>query len=1164
MPVNPFIAIDAGSTFNFGPAANFLQKSPATPESLVQRKSAVPHAKRPRRSPPLPVQQLSPPHDNGSDQTKLDHPPRHKGSDINVVAPGKSKQKSSWDPLARYHSEANSFPDYGNPSDEMSSRRMREINRGTAGGLNTLTRPPRPLSMGISSQSPQEKRQKDTTLSPPDAVFSPYFANQRDAKIHDLTGSSQDDAWELRSTSSSGKHKAFSGLITGVEELHPKGPNVLSKPRVRKSRSSSAPKQILESARQAHIIDVEEEHLHDNTHTVQNPDELEEAVSPPPAKVTSDIGRPANKRGRPSNFADTSSPHVKRTRIFWAESIDSEDELSKDPGPQTRKKTNFSDLATPRRKSSSRGDIPQTQFTAPAKSQRRGSLTANNAVRDLCVRRAVCGKLFYNEDDDQRGQLILQQAGSSTTLVPKFPTDDDATLEWMKLTLDSILRLDHAKGKSHFVFIRRPRSHQSGGPLWLQLADHRDVFNLLKAVEPVASVDTQYCAADELETKWDKAMNRAATYGASHQGKVTKSDDTSSSREANDKTRVDGHKDARNGNRSDPRLTRIIDKLTNSAAERENGPDGTAKGSEVVVSQAPTTRRTRRSSPVYIPRELSPDRWTRDNPGWRERWHKSLVFPTTGKNRATVDDNDISRLDEGEFLNDNLISFYVRYLQFKLESEKPELLNQVYFFSTFFFEKLRSTKGKINYDGVKAWTTKFDLLSYDYIVVPVNENAHWYLAIICNTPYAVHGMPEDEVSKKEERASSEIKTIAHDMSGVSIQDDDVITSPADEPADIDLSSSTKTLQHSSPAPKNTAAKTSAATQQVDSRLPKVITLDSLGSAHMATCRALKEYLIAEAKDKKGVDLAIVPAGMTAKKIPEQDNFCDCGVFVLGYMEEFLKDPEGTVCKLLRKEPLNWEIRPSLLRNQVRNLLFELQDEQQARLEKELAEKRLLSSRRRAAARAGGRGPQEISSPTPVREKLSSRQSGAPPSVTLTPKEPVADSPPMDEQGAGTPTQTKQPSTDDKEVKLTDISNGKPSNGKSTPDDVFYSDRSSPGHKPKNGATDAAEPTELDSPASASTDKSSKDNGMVQTLSESSPEIEAQMKKTIPKAQKSVAVEPVDVEEVTAISPNRVTRQKSKQLESSPPMVQTIRSSQSSSPKKLRARYDGIDRSVDPI
>lgn len=46
MPVNPFMSIDAGSTFNFGPAANFLQKSPATPESLVQRKSAVPHAKR--------------------------------------------------------------------------------------------------------------------------------------------------------------------------------------------------------------------------------------------------------------------------------------------------------------------------------------------------------------------------------------------------------------------------------------------------------------------------------------------------------------------------------------------------------------------------------------------------------------------------------------------------------------------------------------------------------------------------------------------------------------------------------------------------------------------------------------------------------------------------------------------------------------------------------------------------------------------------------------------------------------------------------------------------------------------------------------------------------------------------------------------------------------
>ena len=39
-----------------------------------------------------------------------------------------------------------------------------------------------------------------------------------------------------------------------------------------------------------------------------------------------------------------------------------------------------------------------------------------------------------------------------------------------------------------------------------------------------------------------------------------------------------------------------------------------------------------------------------------------VVYPAQGSKRATVDWIDLERLDEGEFLNDNLISFYLRYV----------------------------------------------------------------------------------------------------------------------------------------------------------------------------------------------------------------------------------------------------------------------------------------------------------------------------------------------------------------------------------------------------------------------------------------------------------------------------------------------------------------------
>lgn len=37
-----------------------------------------------------------------------------------------------------------------------------------------------------------------------------------------------------------------------------------------------------------------------------------------------------------------------------------------------------------------------------------------------------------------------------------------------------------------------------------------------------------------------------------------------------------------------------------------------------------------------------------------------LVYPLEGPRKANVDWIDLERLDEGEFLNDNLISFYLR------------------------------------------------------------------------------------------------------------------------------------------------------------------------------------------------------------------------------------------------------------------------------------------------------------------------------------------------------------------------------------------------------------------------------------------------------------------------------------------------------------------------
>ncbi len=87
----------------------------------------------------------------------------------------------------------------------------------------------------------------------------------------------------------------------------------------------------------------------------------------------------------------------------------------------------------------------------------------------------------------------------------------------------------------------------------------------------------------------------------------------------------------------------------------------------------------------------------------------------------------------------------------------------------------------------------------------------------------------------------------------------------------------------------------------------------------------------EGKAKRNLDITIkeVPA-MTVKDIPLQENFCDCGLFLLGYVAKFLHEPREFVTKVLRREydvNKDWpEMDASEMRTEIRKLIFDLQGE----------------------------------------------------------------------------------------------------------------------------------------------------------------------------------------------------------------------------------------------
>ena len=104
---------------------------------------------------------------------------------------------------------------------------------------------------------------------------------------------------------------------------------------------------------------------------------------------------------------------------------------------------------------------------------------------------------------------------------------------------------------------------------------------------------------------------------------------------------------------------------------------------------------------------------------------------------STVDvsKNDISRLRKGLCLNDALVNFYLRHLEQECIPEK--LKERVFIFSSYFYQKLKQTNAETkddritNYMAVSRWTKGVDIFSRDFLIIPICEDSHWRLAIIC-------------------------------------------------------------------------------------------------------------------------------------------------------------------------------------------------------------------------------------------------------------------------------------------------------------------------------------------------------------------------------------------------------------------------------------------------
>eukprot|EP01129_Flabellula_baltica_P002209 TRINITY_DN12050_c0_g1_i1.p1 TRINITY_DN12050_c0_g1~~TRINITY_DN12050_c0_g1_i1.p1 ORF type:complete len:317 (-),score=76.02 TRINITY_DN12050_c0_g1_i1:42-992(-) len=107
-----------------------------------------------------------------------------------------------------------------------------------------------------------------------------------------------------------------------------------------------------------------------------------------------------------------------------------------------------------------------------------------------------------------------------------------------------------------------------------------------------------------------------------------------------------------------------------------------------------------------------------------ENGKENLFVVKVGGDSFQMSSADFERLEPEKLLNDNIIDFFIKYLEL---NALKEFRNDNYFYPTHFYSNLV----KKGYNSVRKWT-KTDIFKKKFLFVPINEYSHWKLVIVCN------------------------------------------------------------------------------------------------------------------------------------------------------------------------------------------------------------------------------------------------------------------------------------------------------------------------------------------------------------------------------------------------------------------------------------------------
>lgn len=236
---------------------------------------------------------------------------------------------------------------------------------------------------------------------------------------------------------------------------------------------------------------------------------------------------------------------------------------------------------------------------------------------------------------------------------------------------------------------------------------------------------------------------------------------------------------------------------------------------------------------------------------------------------------------------DSFLKFCFRYLKAQLD---VNLQDKIHIFSSFFYRRLSSEKmtktkdseSKTGYDLVKTWTRKVDIFAKDFVVVPINESLHWYLAIICHPKrMLLEGYFDPNGTDDSENAENGKAKNDTEVNDTEVNDTDRklggLLEISSEPESLSQKSIILDLDEE---------------EEEEDQKTRIFIFNSLGLAsrgkNLPVINRLREYLKLEALDKFNLGTSKDHCTGHVVKVPQQENFTDCGCFLLQFVDEFFK------------------------------------------------------------------------------------------------------------------------------------------------------------------------------------------------------------------------------------------------------------------------------------